>query len=258
MNLSTEEIHQANKKRWDASAKNWAENADSRGIWQKCHEDPSLVFSNELLFYLKGVGDKRVCVLGSGDNEAVFALTGLGADVTSVDISAEQLAYAKERSEKLGLEIEFLQSDVTDLSALKDGSFDVVFTGGHVAVWVADLASYYREAARILRPGGLLFIEEYHPIRRIWKESDSELVVGNSYYNRGPYKYMVDNNILYEKEGDLASFEFHWTISDMVNTVIQSNCEIVALDEYGESGESWEDAPMEGLPEQFLIVAKKR
>ena len=258
MNLSTEEIHLANKARWEASAKNWAENADTRGIWQKCHEDPSLVFSNELLFYLKGVGNKEVCVLGSGDNQAVFALTGLGADVTSVDISENQLAYADERSQILDLDIKFLQSDVTDLSALPDGSFDLVFTGGHVAVWVADLESYYREAARILRPGGLFIIEEYHPIRRIWKESDSELVVGNSYYNRGPYKYMVNDDILYEKEGDLASFEFHWTTSDMVNTVIMSGCEIVALDEYGESGASWEDAPMEGLPEHFLIVARKK
>ncbi|MBX2814528.1 MAG: class I SAM-dependent methyltransferase [Saprospiraceae bacterium] len=251
------DLHQANQKRWDAAADNWAACADSRGIWQKCHEDPGLVFSPPLMPFLQDIRDSRVAVLGSGDNQAVFALAGLGAKVTSVDISENQLQHARERAEHLGLEIAFARADVTNLDVLESNSFDLVFTGGHVAVWVADLQQYYAEAIRILRPRGRFIVEEYHPVRRIWKESRDALVPEHSYYNRGPYRYLLGDDVLYKGNGSLESFEFHWTISDMVNATIDAGARIMRLEEYGESGEDWEDAPMEGLPEQFVIIAEK-
>jgi hypothetical protein len=83
----TNEYHGANRNRWEASAENWARGADSRGIWRRCSTEPSLVLSPVELEYLSDVKGKRVCVLGSGDNQVVFALAGLGAEVTSVDIA---------------------------------------------------------------------------------------------------------------------------------------------------------------------------
>ena len=84
---------------------------------------------------------KKVCVLGSGDNLATFALAGLGAQVTSVDISQAQLDVGAIRAKQLGLQVDFVQADVCDLSAVTL-EFDVVYTGGHVAVWVSDLQKY--------------------------------------------------------------------------------------------------------------------
>ena len=80
----TNEHHRANRKRWEASAENWAKGADSRGIWRRCPTEASLVLSPVELEYLSDVKEKRVCVLGSGDNQVVFALAGLGANVTGL------------------------------------------------------------------------------------------------------------------------------------------------------------------------------
>ena len=91
-------------------------------------------------------------MLGSGDNQVVFALAGMGAAVTSVDIS--EIEAARSRAAALGLQIEFVQADVVDLSGLGDATFDAVYTGGHVAVCVSDLRRYYGEAARILKSDG--------------------------------------------------------------------------------------------------------
>ena len=151
-----DQLHAANKLRWDAAATNWARSADSRGLWRRCPTEPELVLGAQELRHLADVAGKRVCVLGSGDNQVVFALAGLGAAVTSVDISQNQLHVAERRAAELGIAIDFVQADVTDLSVLSDGSFDVVYTGGHVAVWVTDLNRYYAEAARIVRAGGSL------------------------------------------------------------------------------------------------------
>ena len=67
----------------------------------KAHTDPSLVFSTSEMLFVKGVMGKDVCILGSGDNEAAFAMVGLGANVTSVDISQRRLAVARERARAL-------------------------------------------------------------------------------------------------------------------------------------------------------------
>src|ERR1043165_8709026 len=108
--------HEANQAFWDASTGWWKEKEDQRGFWMKAHEDPALVLSPAEMSFLKDVDKKRVCVLGSGDNEVAFALAGLGGHVTSVDISERRLAVAADRARTLGLQLKFLQADVTDLS----------------------------------------------------------------------------------------------------------------------------------------------
>jgi len=249
--------HEANRRRWDAGSERWARGADSRGLWQRCPTEPTLVLSPKELAYLANVRGKRVAVLGSGDNQVVFALAGLGAVVTSVDISQNQLDVAERRADELGLSVSFLRADVTDLSKLNSGSFDIVYTGGHVAVWVSDIETYYAEAGRILCAEGLFIIAEYHPFRRIWQESTDQLTVESSYFERGPFEYDVTEEILRPKPGTMKSYEFHWTISDHINAVLKSGCCLLETDEFGTDVSDWEGAPMHGLPELLLIVSRK-
>ena len=255
--MDKQSIHKANQKRWEASADNWAAAADSRGIWKKCHLDPSLEFCEKTLGYFKSIANNKVAVLGSGDNQAVIALAGMSAQVTSIDISQNQLDHAKARAQQLGLEISFIQQDVTNLNKIQDQQFDFVYTGGHVAVWVADLQKYYSEAVRILKPGGLLVIEEYHPFRRIWKSSKTDLKVGYNYFDRGPFHFKYSDNVLHPDKGDFDSYEFHWTISDFCNAIIQAGCTILEVYEYGDSYVDWEEAPVNGLPNILSIYGKK-
>jgi len=252
------DMHRANQVKWNASAQNWAENADSRGLWRRCSNEPELVLDKVILEHLHDIVGKEVCVLGSGDNEVVFAIAGMGAKVTSVDISKKQLDVASERAKDLGLDIHFVQGDVTHLDVLNDESFDIVFTGGHVAVWVSDLMQYYSEASRILKPEGLFIIDEYHPFRRVWKESETELQVEMSYFKRGPFTYAQSDNVLYPEKGELVSYEFHWTVADFMNAVIKNGCRILEVHEFGEKAESWEGAPMNGLPHCLVIISRKQ
>ena len=201
--MNRDRIHAANRKRWEAGARRWGEQADNRGLWRRCPQEPSLVLCEKELEFLGDVSGQRICILGSGDNQVAFALAGLGALVTSVDISQKQLDIAEARSNSLGLEICFLRADVTDLSCIETGAFDVVYTGGHVAVWVADLTTYFSEAVRILGPNGLFVVNEYHPFRRIWQESKEAMIVETEYFERGPFAYDFDDDFLRPVKGDL-------------------------------------------------------
>jgi len=124
---SSNEWHEANRRGWDAVSPGWQEGIDGTGIWRRCHLEPELVLRPQEMAHLGDLHGRKACVLGSGDNQVVFALAGMGADVTSVDISQSQLDIAARRAGKLGLAITFVLSDVTDLSALSDAAFDVVY-----------------------------------------------------------------------------------------------------------------------------------
>jgi len=244
------EIHEANRLHWEARSADWAQRPEVANLWRRCHREPGLVLDERELHCLGNLSGKRVAVLGSGDNLVVFALAGMGARVTSVDISENQLAVARQRAEELGLVVEFLRSDVSDLSDLSDGRFDLIYTGGHIAIWVSDLRKFYREATRILKPGGLLVVSEYHPFRRIWKATKDRLELESDYLHRGPYSYDVPGG---------KGHEFQWTVGDYVTAVMDAGCELLAVEEFGGGSDGdWELAPVAGLPRVLLVVGRKR
>lgn len=253
----TNPFSETNRRRWEAAAASWAHHADTRGIWKKAHQNPLLALHPSELRWVSDINSKRVAVLGSGDNQVVFALAGLGAKVTSVDISAQQLNFARERAALLGLEIDFVRADVLDLSALEDGTFDLIYTGGHVAVWVADLRRFYAEGARILKPGGLFIVSEYHPFRRVWQEDAARLELHHNYFNRGPHRFELTEDVLYPAPGDLEQFEFNWTVADYVSALLVAGCEIIHVEEFGDMKEGWETAPLAGLPATLLLVGRR-
>ena len=236
-------LHEANRRRWDAGAEGWARGADSRGLWRRCPAEPELVLCDRELAHLR--------------NLVAIALAGMKAEVTSVDISQRQLDVAARRAKELHLDMSFVRADVTDLSMIGSGAFDAVYTGGHVAVWVSDLDTYYREAARVLRPSGVFMVAEHHPFRRLWRESRDQLAVAYPYFTRGPFEYLVTPDVLYPQQGTFKSYEFHWTVSDFINAVLNAGCRLLEVHEFGESVADWEGAPLHGLPEFLMIVARK-
>ena len=252
-------LHEANRKGWDAVSARWQANIDATFDWRRVPEDIRLVLDEEELKYFGSVSGRSVCVLGSGDNLVAFALAGAGAQVTSVDISGTQLEIAAGRAEELGLPIQFERADVTDLRGLPDGHFDFVYTGGHVAVWVSDLKRYYDEGCRILKPGGLFLVNEYHPFRRLWRLAPGPLDQEFHYFDRGPLEYDRSDDLPEGTSWSLPSFEFHWTVADMTGALLDAGCALLALEEYGGGRQQWEEgAPLEGMPANLLLVGRKK
>ena len=251
-------MHEANHKGWDAVSPKWQARIDRRIDWRRCPEDPSIALDHREMALMGEVAGRNVCVLGSGNNLVVFALSGMGATVTSVDISQVQLDTAASRAGELGLDISFVRADVVDLQSLAEESFDLVYTGGHVALWVSDLRAYYAEACRILRQGGIFMVNEYHPFRRIWKESPDRLEVEHGYFQRGPHEYDRSEEVPGTPPGTLTSYEFNWTVADYVKAIMDGGCDLVALDEFGDQFEQSEWAPTAGLPNWLLLVGRKR
>jgi SAM-dependent methyltransferase len=97
---------------------------------------------------------------GGGQQGPIFAAAG--ANVTVFDNSPRQLAQDRLVAEREGLTIRTVEGDMADLSAFADGSFDLVF---HPVsnVFAEDVLPVWREAYRVLRPGGILLTGFMNP-----------------------------------------------------------------------------------------------
>ena len=252
------QAHEGNRACWNGWAPWWRERRDKVGVWSRCPSAPELVLSPGELRALGDIAGQRVAVLASGDNEVAFALAGMGARVTSVDISEGQLAIAAERAEKLGIEIAFLRSDITDCAMLDEGSFDLIHTGGGVAVWMSDLDAYMRETARLLKPGGMLLVNDFHPFAHL--QSDETPWPLKDYFDRGPFSYTSN-------EGFPGS-EYHWTVADRLQAVLNAGLTLTWVEEHDGTFSDLEaervldeidtdTAPKLHVPRYLLIVARK-
>jgi SAM-dependent methyltransferase len=95
-----------------------------------------------------------------------------GARVTGVDFSERAIDLARSLAAETALEARFVQADVLELDQVLDGDFDVVFTSFGVLSWLPDLTRWARIVARFLRPGGMLYLAEFHPFSQVMDDGD--------------------------------------------------------------------------------------
>ncbi len=109
---------------------------------------------------LKG---KEVLGLASAGGQQGPVLAAAGAQVTIFDNSPAQLGQDRMVAEREGLSLRLVEGDMRDLSVFADGSFDLIFhpcSNG----FVDTIRPVWREAYRVLRPGGVLLSGFSNPI----------------------------------------------------------------------------------------------
>jgi SAM-dependent methyltransferase len=115
----------------------------------------------------------EVLCLASGGGQQAPVLAAAGANVTVLDNSPAQLARDRLVADREGLAITTVQGDMADLSAFPDGSFGLVF---HPCsnCFVPDVRPVWREAFRVLRPGGVLLAGFANPALYLFDDALAE------------------------------------------------------------------------------------
>jgi SAM-dependent methyltransferase len=207
---------------------------------------------------LGDVAGADVVELGCGGGQCAVALAERGADVVGVDLSREQLRFARSLATERGVAdpVAHHQADVTHLRARPDGRFDVAFNT-YVFQWVPDPAAAVAEAFRLLRPGGRFAFAVPHPYYDV-VDPDSGRVTG-SYFDTG--RQVTPDP---ETETDLVTYRHR--VADVVTAVVEAGFALDAVLEPGTSDPSaydrgpWgERVPslMARVPATLVVAADK-
>jgi len=121
-----------------------------------------------------------------GHNTLPWAKTFPDAEIHGIDVSASGLRYANARAQAMGIAAHFEQMNATSLN-FPDASFDVVFSSMFLhELPLRDIKAYFREAHRVLKPGGLFLTMELPP-NAAMGAYESFYLDWDSYYNNEPY-----------------------------------------------------------------------
>ncbi len=160
-----------NRAQWDERAPAHAASPDYDVA--RFHEDPGFLsgvvrFDRPRLGDVTGLrGVHLQCHIGTD----TVSLARLGAQMTGLDFSGASLEQARALAAATDSDVDFVQADVHDASdVLPEHSFDLVYTGVGALCWLPSVARWAEVVARLLAPGGRLFVREGHPV--LWALPD--------------------------------------------------------------------------------------
>jgi SAM-dependent methyltransferase len=95
----------------------------------------------------------------------------MGARTTGLDFSGNSLEKARSIAEASGVSITYLQADVYDAAEVAGVEvYDVVYTNGGSLHWLPDLDRWGHVVERLIRPGGQLYLNLFHPVSLVLSE----------------------------------------------------------------------------------------
>jgi len=169
---------------------------------------------------------KRLLGLASGGGQQGPILAAAGANVTVFDNSPAQLRQDELVARREGLAIRTVQGDMRDLSVFPDASFDLIF---HPVsnCFVDNVRAVWREAYRVLRPGGALLAGFTQPQTYCLEEKDG------AWYLRYALPYTDLTSLTPQERAEKLSpddpLEFSHTFTDYLTGQMDAGLVIVDL-----------------------------
>ncbi len=141
------------------------------------------------LLSIYGIRGGKLCECACGTGSLTLPLYRRGFQMTGVDVSPEMLWQAAQKSRKQGIAIPYVRQDMRALNLHRP--MDAVLAtcdGVNYLLTEEDLLSFFRAAARAVRPGGALIFDVSTP----WKMKNV-LCTGLLGEDRGNITYLWQN-----------------------------------------------------------------
>ncbi|WP_438448253.1 class I SAM-dependent methyltransferase [Gorillibacterium sp. sgz5001074] len=230
---------------------------------EKVKRDPEARLKG-LYPYMDGLQGKKVAnLLGSHGSKAV-AMALLGAEATVVDIASENARYARELAAAAGVPLRYVVSDVLELPPEeRTGDYDLVLMEFGILHYFVDLAPLMDVIRGLLKPGGRLLLQDFHPVTTKLISSKGTTANIRKHKVTGDY---FDASI---REVDVAYGKFlsdeersalpkvklrYWNLGEIVTAVARAGLMIRQLvEEPNQSSDVFD----KGIPKSFTLVADK-
>ncbi|OZQ69077.1 SAM-dependent methyltransferase [Paenibacillus sp. VTT E-133280] len=212
-------------------------------------------------------GKKMMNLMGSNGMKAV-ALSLLGADVTVADFSEANARYAADLAQEAGVQLTYIVSDVLKLpDHVLDGSYDIVFAELGIMHYFTDLAPFMETVRRLLSPGGIFVLRDFHPVttKLITSKGSTAKIrkhkVSGDYFDTTLEEKKVSYSKYLPSTGKPVGEQEHsvvywrrWTLGEIVTAAASSGLVIRQL---AEEPNLSSDVFDKGIPKTYTLVAGK-
>jgi SAM-dependent methyltransferase len=99
-----------------------------------------------------------------------------GAEVTGLDFSAKAVEAACAVADETGLPARFVAADVYDATTVLGETYDIVYTGLGALCWLPDIDRWAEVVVSLLRPGGFVYLAEFHPFADTLDDAEGRTV----------------------------------------------------------------------------------
>jgi len=157
-----------------------------------------------------------------------------------MDFCGRAISQAMQLAEELALSARFVCCELSELPSNLTGQFDIVFTSAGVKAWLPDLTVWARVIAHFLKPGGMFYIREFHPIAGVLDDEQAPECPPRLRY---PYFHSKEP-MQYEGDGSYAASDVQtdrphrkwceWTHSmgEIVTSLIEAGLRVEFLHEF--------------------------
>lgn len=159
-----------------------------------------------------------------------------GARVTGLDFSGPAIETATALADQLGLgdSAQFVSADALEAnSVLGTHRFDIVYTGNGALMWLPDIDRWAATVAALLRPGGRLYLAEFHPLTDVLDDDHGATVTGD---------YFAHGTRIYDSPGSYADWtaktihntaiEWHHTLGDVISAIAAAGLQVEFVHEH--------------------------
>jgi len=179
-----------------------------------------------------------------------LSLARLGASMSGLDFSSASIARARSLAAATGPAISFYEAQVYAAPEVFAGeTFDLVYTGIGALCWLPDIARWAQVVARLLHPGGRLFIREGHPMLWSLDERHVPAALEYSYFEQvqplvfdEPGTYVATDAVFTQT----VSHSWNHGMAEIITALMNAGMTITEFTEH-------DSVPWNALPGQMVI-----
>lgn len=221
-----------------------------------------------------------VCHLQCHLGTDTVSLARAGAKlVVGVDFSSSALATARRLALYHDEPARFVQADVMAAraavtTALGEFDFDLVYTSTGTIEWLADLTGWAQQIAELLKPGGIFYLNDSHPMLYVFDDNATTIPTPAYRYFPDGTPVACDAVQSYSGTGYLAhprTYLWPHSISEIVNALITAGLTIELMSEgqtiswryspimveVAPNKYAWPGSLKQSIPVSLALIARK-
>jgi len=229
MHRERDDYTSANRQAWNASAELHRKGQDWSRLVEgfakpgfSCLDAVEVAALEEM-----GVAGRDVVQICCNNARELLSVRNMGAArCVGFDQAQAFLEQGRELAALAGQDVELIESDIYRIGPEYDGAFDLALITIGVFGWMPDLAAFMALPARLLKPGGRLFIHEEHPVVNMFDpEAEHPMEPTIDYFRKEPLK--EEGAIVYDGSAAPGADPMtHWwfvhTLADVITAALDA------------------------------------